>query len=70
MTAERIAGLFRQWAGWMNQYLGELSGDALRAESGRRDQVIGKTQQRNAIENERFHLQLREFQNRNRNWTQ
>lgn len=45
MNVQRLAGFCRQYVGKFNQIWGELSGDLLRARAGRREQIIGKTQQ-------------------------
>lgn len=68
MNAEQFAGICRQLAGKMNEIVGELSGDPLRAADGRRSQIIGKNQQRKAIAKQQSARQLREFLYRNRNW--
>lgn len=68
MNGERFAGICLQFAGRMNQALGDLTGDWLRATAGRRDQIIGKAQQASGMAQEAAARQLRDFQHRNRNW--
>lgn len=68
MNWERFAGICRQFAESINETLGELTCDPLRAEEGRRGQMIGKNRQRNENEKQESERQMRDFQHRNRNW--
>lgn len=68
MNGERIAGFCLQVAGRANQAWGELTGDWLRENAGRRDQVIGKARQAGAIAQEAAARQLQDFQHHHRNW--
>ena len=68
MNGERFAGICLQFAGRMNETWGELTGDPLRAATGRRAQIFGKAQQRSGIAKEDSARQLRDFLIRNRDW--
>lgn len=68
MNRERFAGICRQLAGRINQAWGELSNDPLRAADGRRDQIIGRTQQDSGTAQEEYARQLKDFRTNNRNW--
>jgi len=68
MNAQRFEGICRQFAGMLTQAWGELSGDSLRADAGRRDRIFGKTQERSGIAIEESARQLKDFLQRNRNW--
>lgn len=68
MNGEQFAGICREFAGRINETLGELTDDPRRATAGRRTQAAGKTQQRSGIAKAELARQLRDFQNRNRNW--
>ncbi len=68
MNTEQFAGICRQFAGRLNEVWGELTGDSLRAATGRRDQIVGKARQLSAIVNEQSARQLREFLHYHRNW--
>lgn len=68
MNVEQFAGLCREFAGRINETLGDLIGDPLRSTAGRRSRAAGKTQQRSGVAKAELARQLRDFQNRNRNW--
>lgn len=68
MNWQRFAGICRQFTESINEALGELTRDPLRAEEGRRGQMVGEIQQRNGIANEESARQMKEFLHRNRNW--
>ena len=68
MNGERFAGIWLQLAGRMNETWGELTGDPLRAATGRRDQIFGKARQRSGIAKEDSERQMTDFLTRNRDW--
>lgn len=68
MNKDRIAGIWQEIVGSVNQAWGEWIGDSPRAAAGRRDQVAGQARQDSAMAREHAARELREFQHHNRNW--
>lgn len=68
MNKERLAGMRLQWMGRIRETWGQWTGDSLRANAGRRDQIIGKAQQANGIAREQADRQLKDFHVHHRNW--
>lgn len=68
MQKERLAGIWLQLTGRLNEAWGEWTGDSRRSADGRRDQVIGKARQAGVIEEEQAARQLAEFRHHHRNW--
>lgn len=68
MNIERFAGICRQAAGGMVEFLGELRGDPLQAAAGRRSRLLGKAQHARGIAKDESARQLKDFLQRNRNW--
>jgi uncharacterized protein YjbJ (UPF0337 family) len=68
MNGERLAGIYLQITGKINQAWGGMIGDPLRVAAARRDEIMGKVQQACAIEQVESARQLRDFQHLHRNW--
>ncbi len=68
MNMERFTGICLQFAGWLNEALGELTGDPVRKAAGRRTRIAAIWQQRRALDRQESARQLRDFVQRNRNW--
>ena len=68
MNVEQCAGMWRQFAGRLNETWGELTGDPLRAAAGRRAQISGRAQQRSGLAKEISERELNDFLIRNRDW--
>lgn len=68
MSKEGFAGICLQLAGRIRESWGEWTGDSVLADVGRRDRIIGRTQQDSAMAREQAARQLKDFQNHNRNW--
>lgn len=68
MNQDQMEGRLRQAAGKAKEHWGVLTGAPLVAASGRRDQLIGRIQERRGDANQEAADQLREFLRRNRNW--
>lgn len=68
MNIERFAGICWQAAGGMIETLGELRGDAQQAAAGRHTRLLGKAQHARGIAKDESVRQLKDFQQRNRNW--
>lgn len=68
MNGELFVGICRQFAGRMNETLGELTGDERRMAAGRRTRISGKAQQSSGIMKDESARQMKDFLQRNRNW--
>ncbi len=68
MNTERFVGTCQQFAGWMNETWGELTGDPLRTAAGTRARMFGKARERSGIAKEESERQMKDFLDRNRNW--
>jgi uncharacterized protein YjbJ (UPF0337 family) len=68
MNTERISRLVLHFSGVLTELWGEITGDTLRTEAGRRKQFAARNELRNAISDAQSARELREFLHRNRNW--
>ena len=68
MNQDQLEGRLRQAAGKARERWGLLTGAPLVAAAGRRDQLIGRIQERRGNANQEAADQLRDFLRRNRNW--
>jgi uncharacterized protein YjbJ (UPF0337 family) len=68
MNTEQISRAMRQFSGVLTEIWGDLTGDALRSEAGRRIQFAARNELRNAVSSEQSAREMREFLHRNRNW--
>lgn len=68
MNGQCFEGICRQFAGKMKEIRGELTGDPLRVDAGRREQIAGKAQQASGMAREEAERQLRDFRNLHRHW--
>lgn len=64
MNWDRIEGNWKQFTGQVQAKWGELTDDDLDVINGRRDQLVGKIQERYGIEREQADQQVREFLDR------
>jgi uncharacterized protein YjbJ (UPF0337 family) len=63
-----MEGRLRQAVGKVKEHWGALASAPLVAADGRRDQLIGRIQERRGNANQEAAHQLRDFMRRNRNW--
>jgi uncharacterized protein YjbJ (UPF0337 family) len=68
MNTDTISRAMRQFSGVLTEAWGDLTGDALRSEAGRRTQFAARNDLRNAVSSEQSAREMREFLHRNRNW--
>jgi uncharacterized protein YjbJ (UPF0337 family) len=64
MTWEQIAGSWKQMKGKLKQQWGKLTDDDLDVIDGKREELLGKLQQRYGIEREQAERQLNAFSDR------
>jgi uncharacterized protein YjbJ (UPF0337 family) len=69
MNQDQAGGKWRQFKGKIKEQWGKLTDDDLTMIEGNRDQFIGRLQERYGIAKEEAERQLREFQNRNKDFT-
>lgn len=65
MAWDRIEGSWNQFRGKVREQWGKLTDDDLDVIGGRRDQLIGKIQEKYGIAREEADRQVRDFQTRN-----
>ena len=68
MNRDRVAGSWKQFNGNVQEQWSRLRGDASGIDAARHAQLAGSIQVRRGMSNEESERQLRDFQNRNRNW--
>ena len=68
MNQDRLAGIWKQFSGKMQERWGELTSNPLVVIAGSRDQLAGRIQERYGDSKERAARQLKDFLDRNRNW--
>jgi uncharacterized protein YjbJ (UPF0337 family) len=65
MNTDRISGRWKQVKGRIKEQWGRLTEDDLDVIAGKRDQLLGRIQQRHGIAKEEAHRQVRQFEERN-----
>ena len=65
MNHDRIEGRWKQLKGKVREQLGRLTDDDLDVIAGRRDQLLGRIQQRHGLARDEADRQVREFERRN-----
>ena len=65
MNHDRIEGRWKQLKGKVREQWGRLTDDDLDVIAGRRDQLLGRIQQRHGLARDEADLQVREFERRN-----
>lgn len=65
MNEDRIAGNWKQFKGKMREQWGKLTDDDLDVVAGKRDQFIGRLQERQGIAKDVAETQLKDWQTRN-----
>jgi uncharacterized protein YjbJ (UPF0337 family) len=65
MNKDRISGQWKQVKGRIKEQWGRLTDDDLDVIAGKRDQLLGRIQQRHGVAKEEAHRQVREFEARN-----
>lgn len=68
MSKERYAGIWLELSGRIGEAWGEWVGDPDMADTGRRDQAVGRVAQDSAREREQAARQLKDFRHHHRNW--
>lgn len=68
MNQDRVAGIWKQWRGRMQESWGKLTDDPRAIAAGTRAQRAGRIQERHGLSSEMAARQLRDFFHRNRNW--
>jgi uncharacterized protein YjbJ (UPF0337 family) len=64
MNNDILAGNWKQFKGNILEQWGKLTGDDLDVAAGRRDQIVGKLQERYGIAKDEAERQIKEFENR------
>ena len=65
MNNDRIEGNWKQAKGKLKEQWGKLTDDDLDVIAGRRDQLLGRIQERHGIAKEEAETQVRTFEDRN-----
>ena len=65
MNEDRIKGNWKQFTGKMKEQWGKLTDDDLDVAAGRRDQLIGKLQERQGLAKDAAEEQLKDWEKRN-----
>lgn len=65
MNEDRIGGNWQQFKGKMREQWGKLTDDDVDVAAGKRDQFLGKLQERQGIAKEEAEKQLTDWQQRN-----
>lgn len=68
MNRDRVAGNWKQFNGNVQEQWSRFRGDASGVDAARHAQLAGSIQVRHGMSNEESERQLRDFENRNRNW--
>jgi uncharacterized protein YjbJ (UPF0337 family) len=68
MNRDRVEGSWKQFSGNVRVQWNRLVGDESGVDAGKRDQLSGSIQARHGIAREEAERQLRDFQDRNRDW--
>ncbi len=68
MNQDRFAGNWKQFGGKVKEQWGRLTNDPQRESAGRRDQLVGRNQERYGVAKEEAARQLKDFLDRNRDW--
>jgi len=64
MKWEHIAGNWRSFIGYAEEYWGRITGDEFAVIEGKKDELIGKIQRRYGVSEQEARDQVREFQRR------
>ncbi len=65
MNEDRIKGNWKQFTGKMKEQWGKLTDDDLDVAAGKRDQLVGRLQERHGIAKDAAEDQVNEWQKRN-----
>lgn len=65
MNQDRLRGQWKQVKGRIREQWGRLTDDDLDVIAGKRDQLLGRIQQRHGIAKDEAQRQVREFESRN-----
>ena len=68
MNEDRIKGNWKQFTGKLKEQWGKLTDDDLDVIAGKRDQLLGKIQERQGILKEEAEKQLKEWEDRNKDF--
>ena len=68
MNEDRIKGNWKQFTGKLKEQWGKLTDDDLDLIAGKRDQLLGKIQERQGILKEEAEKQLKEWEDRNKDF--
>lgn len=66
MNTDRLRGQWKQVKGRIKERWGQLTDDDLDVIAGKRDQLLGRIQQRHGIARDEAERQVRQFEDRNR----
>jgi len=61
MNWDQVEGKWKQFQGTVREHWGKLTDDDLQQVAGKRDQLVGRIQERYGITREEAHKQLEEF---------
>ena len=69
MNQDQAGGKWKQFKGKVKEQWGKLTDDDLQMVEGKQDQLIGRLQERYGIARDEAERQIRDFQNKNRDFT-
>jgi uncharacterized protein YjbJ (UPF0337 family) len=65
MNSDRIEGNWKQFKGTVKEQWGKLTNDDLDVIAGKREQLLGRIQERHGVTRDEAHDQVREWEKRN-----
>lgn len=68
MNNDRIIGMWKQLSGALKEQWGALTSDQSWVDAGRRERLVGRTQEQGGIAKDESRVQLRDFLHRHRHW--
>ena len=66
MNEDRIGGNWKQFKGKVNEKWGDLTDDDMTVVEGKRDQLVGKIQERYGYEKDRAEKEVKEWEDSNK----
>ena len=65
MNEDRVSGNWKEFKGKVKEQWGKLTDDDLDVIAGKRDQLLGRIQQRHGLAKEEADIQVRDWESRN-----
>lgn len=70
MNWDIVEGNWRQFKGKAKEQWGKLTDDDLDVIAGKRDQLVGRVQEAYGVSKDEAEKQIRDFEDRNKDWRQ